>query len=152
MKNRICFSRIKLFALTHCILVDTSSVICWMSPFVILGVSGLLCHFYSIFDGKSCEQTNVGSDQMPHYVASDLGLHCFPKTLLRVSMKEWVKNRPYFGRAMLAREANRKSQKMSPFQKMVVKYGGYTQCLKTLSSGSSFSITMVFAVYSTMIL
>ena len=37
------------FALTHCILLDSSTVICWMSPFVILGVSGLLCHFYSIF-------------------------------------------------------------------------------------------------------
>ena len=26
---------------THCILVDSSAVICWMSPFVFLGVSGL---------------------------------------------------------------------------------------------------------------
>ena len=32
---------------THCILVDSSTVICLTSPFVILGVSGLLCHFYS---------------------------------------------------------------------------------------------------------
>ena len=32
---------------------DFSTVICWMSPFVILGVSGLFCPFYSIFDGKS---------------------------------------------------------------------------------------------------
>ena len=24
-------------------------------------------------------------DQMPHYVASDLGLHCLPMTLLQVS-------------------------------------------------------------------
>ena len=35
-------------------LVDSSTVICWTSPFVILGVSGLFCHFYSIFDRKSC--------------------------------------------------------------------------------------------------
>ena len=28
---------------------------------------------------------NVDSDQMPHYVASDLGLHCLPMTLSRVS-------------------------------------------------------------------
>ena len=28
---------------------------------------------------------------MPHYVASDLGLHCLPMTLLRVSKEEWVK-------------------------------------------------------------
>ena len=27
----------------------------------------------------------VDPDQMPHYVASDLGLHCLPMTLLRVS-------------------------------------------------------------------
>ena len=40
--------------LTHCIPVDSSTVIYWLSPFVILGVSGLFCRFYSIFDGKSC--------------------------------------------------------------------------------------------------
>ena len=28
---------------------------------------------------------NVGPDQTPHDVASDLGLHCFPMTLLQVS-------------------------------------------------------------------
>ena len=39
---------------THCILVDSSTVIWWTSPFVILGVSDLLCRFYSIFDGNSC--------------------------------------------------------------------------------------------------
>ena len=37
--------------------VGSSTVICWVSPFVILGVSGLFCRFYSIFDGKSCKQT-----------------------------------------------------------------------------------------------
>ena len=40
--------------LTHCILVDSSTVICWMSPFFILGVSDLFCSFYCIFDEKSC--------------------------------------------------------------------------------------------------
>ena len=38
---------------THCILVDSSTGVCWMSSFVILGVSGLICPFYSIFDPKS---------------------------------------------------------------------------------------------------
>ena len=28
---------------------------------------------------------NVDPDQMPHYVASDLSLHCLPMTLLQVS-------------------------------------------------------------------
>ena len=34
--------------LNHCILVDCSTVICWTSPFSILGVSGLFCRFYSV--------------------------------------------------------------------------------------------------------
>ena len=31
------------------------------------------------------------SDQMPHSAASDLGLHCFPSTLLGVTRIQWVK-------------------------------------------------------------
>ena len=31
-------------------------------------------------------------DQTPHSVASDLGLHCLPITLLRVSCLQWVKH------------------------------------------------------------
>ena len=34
-------------------------------------------------------------DQMLHSVASDLGLHCLPSTLLRVSRLQWVKFRNY---------------------------------------------------------
>ena len=30
-------------------------------------------------------------DQTPHSAASDLGLHCLPITLLRVSRKQWAK-------------------------------------------------------------
>ena len=33
--------------------VNSSTVICWMSPFVILDVSGQIYCFYSIFDDKS---------------------------------------------------------------------------------------------------
>ena len=29
-------------------------------------------------------------DQMPHSVASDLGLHCLPITLLQVSQLQWI--------------------------------------------------------------
>ena len=47
-------SKVYQFTLTHCILVDPFPVICWTSPFVILGMLGLFCHFYSIFDGRSC--------------------------------------------------------------------------------------------------
>ena len=58
--------------LTHCVLVDSSTVICWTRPFVILGVSGLFFRFYSFL------MENLD-------VASDLGLHCLPIALLRVS-------------------------------------------------------------------
>ena len=30
-------------------------------------------------------------DQTPHSAASDLGLHCLPVTLLRISRLQWVK-------------------------------------------------------------
>ena len=40
--------------LTHCILVNSSTFICWTSLNVILGVSDLFCRFYSIVDGISC--------------------------------------------------------------------------------------------------
>ena len=43
--------------LTHCILVDSSTVICWTQQFVILGVFCLLKRFYSSFDGKLCQHT-----------------------------------------------------------------------------------------------
>ena len=70
--------------LTHCILVNSSTGICWMSPFVILGMPVLFCHYY-IFNGKILLVNNVDPDQIPHYVASDLDLHCLPVTLLQVS-------------------------------------------------------------------
>ena len=38
--------------LTYCILVDSSTIICWTSLSVNLGVSRSFCRFYSIFDGK----------------------------------------------------------------------------------------------------
>ena len=34
---------------------------------------------------------NVDTDQMPHYVASDLGLHCLPVTLVWVPGKNKLK-------------------------------------------------------------
>ena len=58
---------------------------CWTSPFVVLGVSGLFSRFYSIFDGKILLANTVDLDQTPHYVASDLGMYCLPISPLRVS-------------------------------------------------------------------
>ena len=68
-----------------CILVDSSHVLCWTIPFNILGVSDKFCHFYSNFLTKSLLVNNVDPDQMPHYVASNLGLHYLPMTLLLIS-------------------------------------------------------------------
>ena len=55
---------------THCILVDSSTVICWTSLFVILGVIGLFCSFYSILM-EILLANKLGLDQM-----SDLELPC----------------------------------------------------------------------------
>ena len=78
----------------YCILVDSSTVICWTSPFVILEVLDLFCRFYSIFMENSINF--VDSDQTPHNVASDLGPHCLPMTLLRVSTQERVNSFMYY--------------------------------------------------------
>ena len=52
------------------------------------------CHFRGVrsifslvfhFCWKLLLANTVDPDQMPQYVASDLGLHCLPITLLRVS-------------------------------------------------------------------
>ena len=47
---------------------------------VILGVSGLFVAFI-LFLMKILLANNADPDQMPHDVASDLGLHCLPMTL-----------------------------------------------------------------------
>ena len=60
-------------SLTHCIMVDSSVVICWTSLFVILAsILSLLLYFCweILFANK------VNPDQTPHYVASNRGLHC----------------------------------------------------------------------------
>ena len=70
--------------LTHCMLVDSSTV----------RVDESICHFKSIgsilsllfyFLWKILLANNVDPDQMPHHVTSDLGVHCLPLTTLRVS-------------------------------------------------------------------
>ena len=44
-----------VFILTHICLSDLSVLIDWMSPFPILGVSGVLFRFYFIFNRNSCQ-------------------------------------------------------------------------------------------------
>ena len=55
---------------THCMLVSSFTVIYWTSPLSFKQCQ-VYCVTYSIFGGKSCMP-----DQMPHHVASKLGLHC----------------------------------------------------------------------------
>ena len=66
--------------------MESSTVMCWMSPFIILV---LLLLFY--FCWKILSANNVDPDQMPHYVVSDLGLH-FANSLLGVSREQRVNN------------------------------------------------------------
>ena len=73
-----------LVLLIHGRLVDSSTIVCWMSPFVILGI-GVYCVPFILFWWKILLANNVDPDQMPHFVASNLGLHCLPLTLLQVS-------------------------------------------------------------------
>ena len=51
--------------------------------FVILGMSDIFCRFYSILM-EILLAKNVDPDQTPHYMASDLGHHSLPMTLVRV--------------------------------------------------------------------
>ena len=71
--------------LTHYIKVNSFTVICWTSPFVILGVSGQFLSLLFYFWWKILSANTVDPDQMPHCVASDLDLYCLSMTLLRVS-------------------------------------------------------------------
>ena len=65
-------TRLLLLTITHCIQVDSSTVICWMHPLVILGVSGLILSLLFYFWRKILLASSVDPDQMPHDVASDL--------------------------------------------------------------------------------
>ena len=48
------------------------------------GISSIFVAFI-LFLMENPVTNNVDPGQMPHYVASDLGLHCLPMTLLQVS-------------------------------------------------------------------
>ena len=56
-------------------------MLCWMCPFVILGVSVYFVAL-TLFLMEIPVSNRVDPDQVPHYVVSDLGLHCFSLTLL----------------------------------------------------------------------
>ena len=77
-------------ALTHCILNRLAQTICILNPIPILGTSGY--EIYIFLEKKWLNYLQTGDpDQTPRSAASDLGLHCLPITLLRVSRLQWVK-------------------------------------------------------------
>ena len=59
------------------------------SPFVLLGV---LVYFvtFILFLMENPVSKQCRPDQMPHYVASDLVLHCLPMTLYRFPCKNGI--------------------------------------------------------------
>ena len=73
------------YHLTHCILLESSAVIFLDESIChfrgVASVLSLLLYFYCKYILANSEDP----DQTPHYVASDLGLHCLPLTRLRVS-------------------------------------------------------------------
>ena len=73
-------SRMKCFPLTHYIPVDSSTVICWTSLFVILAVSGLFFSFIALLMENVSKQCRPLSDAKLYRP----GLHCFPMTISQV--------------------------------------------------------------------
>ena len=71
-------------SLTHYILNRLSHTIYWKSPISILGTVCTAMRFKEKMDKLFA---NSGDPDQ----TSDLGLHCLPVTLLRVSRLQWVK-------------------------------------------------------------
>ena len=74
MNYRTCY---QVLSFIRCILVESSTVICCASPFVIFEVTGL----FRSFLWKILIANFVDPDQTPHDVASDLCLHCLPNSM-----------------------------------------------------------------------
>ena len=74
-----------LHPLTYCVLVDSSTVICWMSPFGHFRGVGCIVSLLFYLRWKILLANIVAPNQTPHSVASELELHCLPMTLLQVS-------------------------------------------------------------------
>ena len=64
---------------TNCTLVDSTTIICWLSPLVILGCQVYFVIFI-LFLMENLLANTVDPDQTPNNVASDLSLYCMPMT------------------------------------------------------------------------
>ena len=70
--------------------MDPSILIDRTSSFPLLGVSGELFHSYFILLHKFKLANSVDPDQTPRSAASDLGLHCLPRSQERDARLIWV--------------------------------------------------------------
>ena len=67
--------------LIHLCRVDSSTLTLWTGPFLIEGVSGKFFLLRCFTEIPVFKANSVDTDQMPHFAASDLGLHCLPISL-----------------------------------------------------------------------
>ena len=71
--------------------VDYSILINWTSPFLFLRVADVLFSFSSYFLEKFLQANSEDPDQLQLSAASDLGLHCLPRSHKRDARVIWVK-------------------------------------------------------------
>ena len=62
----------------------------WTGPFPAEGVSGLLLLLPYFINISVFNTNSVDPDQTPRSVASDLGLHCLPVSILWDAKYKWV--------------------------------------------------------------
>ena len=98
LSKLFCFLSEMESTLTHCILNRFSHTIYWKSLISILGTSGY--EIYIFLEKMAKLFANSGDpDETPRSAVSDLGLHCLPITLSRVSRLQWDKGKnllPFF--------------------------------------------------------
>ena len=75
--------------------MDYSTSTLWTGPFPVCGVSGWFLYSSCNVETSEFNANSADPDQMPHSVASDLGLHCLPMSLLWNATLKWV-NTTYF--------------------------------------------------------
>ena len=95
------------------------------------------------------EETSQGKQlfHLHFHFPSQLGSTLKGKNLLLKEQILSLKSRPYFERTSSSREANRKSQKLFPFVKIVDKCDGVLILLKTQMLNKSFSVFFQYKEY-----
>ena len=70
--------------------MNSSALILWTRSFPVEGRSGYLVLLSSFIEIPVFNANSAFPDQMPHSVASDLDLHCFPVFRLWHAGHKWV--------------------------------------------------------------